>query len=133
MLLGRKEVSKSAKWKLAMKEEMYSLKKKKTWDMVELPKARKVVGCKGVYKPKNGVDDKADRYKERLVEKGYSQKEGIDFREIFSPIIKLVSIRLVLALVTLFDLELEKLDVKTAFLHGYLDEDIYMEQPKGFS
>ena len=101
--------------------------------MVELPKARKVVGFKGVYKPKNGVDDKADRYKERLVEKGYSQKEGIDFREIFSPIIKLVSIRLVLALVTLFDLELEKLDVKTAFLHGYLDEDIYMEQPKGFS
>jgi hypothetical protein len=80
---------------------------------------------------KKGVDDKVERYKARLVAKGYSQKEGIDFHEIFSPIVKLVSIRVVLALVSLLDLELEKLDVKTTFLHGYLDEEIYMEQPKG--
>jgi hypothetical protein len=79
-----------------------------------------------------GVDDKVERYKERLVEKGYSQKEGIDFHEIFSPVVKLVSIHVVLALVVLLDLELEKLDVKTTFLHGDLDEEIYMEQPKGF-
>jgi hypothetical protein len=81
---------------------------------------------------KRGVDDKVERYKARLVAKGYSQKEGIDFHDNFSSIVKIVSIRSVLALVSLLDLELEQLDVNIAFLHGYLDEDIYMEQPKGF-
>jgi hypothetical protein len=126
------EVSESAKWKEAMKEEMDALKKNETWDLVELPENRKVVGCKWVYKLKKGVDDKVDKYKARLVEKGYSQKEGIDFHEIFSPVVKLVSIRIVLALVALLDLELEQLDVKTTFLHGDLDEEIFMEQPEGF-
>jgi hypothetical protein len=73
-----------------------------------------------------------ERYKARLVVKGYSQKEGIDFHEIFSPVFKYVSIRIVLALVALLDLELEQLDVKTDFLHGDLDEEIYMEQPDRF-
>jgi hypothetical protein len=68
-----------------------------------------------------------ERYKARLVAKGYSQKEGIDFHEIISPVLKIVSIRIVLELITLLDLELEKLDVKTTFLHGDLDEEIYME------
>jgi hypothetical protein len=72
---------------------------------------------------------KSKGIKPRLVAKGYSQKEGIDFHEIFSPVVKLVSIRVMLALVALLDLELEQLDVKTTFLHGDLDEDIYMEQP----
>jgi hypothetical protein len=99
----------------AMKEEMDALERNKTWDLVELPKDRKVVGCKWVYKLKKGVDDKVERYKARLVAKGYSQKEGIDFHEIFSPVVKLVSIRVVLALVALLDLELEQLDVKTIF------------------
>jgi hypothetical protein len=122
----------NAKWKMEMKEEMDSLEKNKTWDLVELPKDRKVVGCKWVYKLKKGIDGKVERYKARLVAKGYSQMEGIDFHEIFSPVVKLVSIRIVLALVALLDLELEKLDVKTTFLHGDLDEEIYMEQPEGF-
>jgi hypothetical protein len=122
----------SAKWKITMKEEMDALERNKTWDLVELPEGRKVVGCKWVYKLKKGVDDKVERYKARLVVKGYSQKEGIDFHEIFSPVVKLVSICIVLALVALLDLELEKLDVKTTFLHGDLDEEIYMEQPEGF-
>jgi hypothetical protein len=126
------DVIESAKWKIAMKEEMDALEKNKTWDLVELPKGRKVVGCKWVYKLKKGVDDKVERYKARLVEKGYSQMKGIDFHEIFSPVVKLVSICVVLALVALLDLELEQLDVKTTFLHGDLDEEIYMEQPKGF-
>ena len=123
------KASESDKWKLTMKEEMDALEKNKTWDLVELPKDIKVVGCKWVYRLKKGIDDKVAKHKARLVAKGYSQKEGIDFHEIFSPVVKLVSIRLVLALVALLDLELEQLDVKTAFLHGDLDEDIYMEQP----
>ena len=78
------------------------------------------------------MNDTKDRYKARLVAKGFSQKAGIDFHDIFSPVVKIVSIRIVLALVALFDLELQQLDVKTAFLHGDLDEEIYMEQPEGF-
>jgi hypothetical protein len=124
--------SNSDKWKEAMKDEMKALERNATWDLVEIPRDRKIVGCKWVYKLKKGVDDKVDRYKSRLVAKGYSQKEGIDFHEIFSPVVKTVSIRIVLALVALLDLELEQLDVKTAFLHGDLDEEIYMEQPEGF-
>ena len=68
-----------------------------------------------------------------MAENGYSQKEGIDFHEIFSLVVKLVSIQLMFALIALLDLELKKIDVKTGFLHGDLDEDIYMEQPKGFN
>eukprot|EP00253_Pinus_taeda_P028582 PITA_28582 len=84
------------------------------------------------FKLKRGVNDTEDRYKARLVTKGFSQKAGIDFHEIFSPVVKIISIRNVLALVALLDLELQQLDVKTAFLHGDLDEEIYMEQPEGF-
>ena len=111
---------------------MDSLEKNKTWDLVELPNSRKVVGCKWVYKLKKGADDIVPKYKARLVAKGFSQKAGIDFHEIFSPVVKLVSIRILLALVALYDLELEQLDVKTTFLHGDLVEEIFMEQTKGF-
>jgi hypothetical protein len=124
--------SNNDKWKEAMKDEMKALERNATWDLVEIPRDGKTVGCKWVYKLKKGVDDKVERYKARLVAKGYSQKEGVDFHEIFSPVVKTVSIRIVLALVALLDLELEQLDVKTAFLHGDLDEEIYMEQPEGF-
>ena len=72
------------------------------------------------------------RYKARLVVKGFQQKEGIDFTEIFSPVVKISTIRLVLGMVAVENLHLEQLDVKTAFLHGELEEDLYMIQPKGF-
>eukprot|EP00253_Pinus_taeda_P011180 PITA_11180 len=110
------EGSKSDKWKASMKYEMMALGKNGTWDLVELPKDRKTIGCKWVFKLKRGVNDTEDRYKARLVPKGFSQKAGIDFHEIFSPVVKIVSIRIVLALVALLDLELQQLDVKTAFL-----------------
>ena len=77
-------------------------------------------------------DGSIERYKTRLVAKGYSQVEGIDIHEIFSLVVKLVSIHTMLALTTLLNLELEKLDVKTSFLHGDLDEELHMEQPEGF-
>ena len=114
-----------------MEEEMDSLAKNNTWDLVELPEGRSVVGCKWVwvFKLKRKVDGSIERYKARLVAKGYSQVEGIDFHEIFSPVVKLVSICTVLALTVLLNLELEQLDVKKTFLHGDLNEEIYMEQP----
>ena len=99
---------------------------------MELPKNRRVVGCKWIYKLKKGADDVITKYKARLVAKGFSQEAGIDFHEIFSPVVKLVSIIILLALVASYDLELEQLDAKTTFLHGDLDEEIFMEQPKVF-
>jgi len=107
---------------------MDSLAKNNTSDLVELPEGRSVVGCKWVFKLKWKVDGNTERYKVRLVVKGYSQVEGLDFHEVFSPVVKLVSIRTVLALTALLNFELEQLDVKTTFLHGDLDEEIYMEQ-----
>ena len=93
----------------------------------------RTVGCKWVYKKKEGIPKvEAARFKARLVAKGFSQKEGIDYNEIFSPVVKHSSIRVLLALVAQFDLELKQLDVKTAFLHGDLEETIYMDQPEGF-
>jgi hypothetical protein len=101
------EGSNSEKWKEAMKDEMNALAKNATWDLVELPRERKTVGCKWFYKLKKGIVDKVERYKARLFAKGYSHKEGIDFHEIFSPFVKIVSIQIVLALVASLALELE--------------------------
>ena len=123
----------SSEWILAMNEEMESLRKNQTWELVQLPKGKRVIGCKWVYKKKEGISDvEPSKYKARLVAKGYSQKEGIDYHEVFSPVVKHSSIRILLALVCVKDLELEQLDVKTAFLHGELQEQIYMKQPEGF-
>ena len=116
-----------------MGQEMYFLYNIQTWDLVSLPKGKKDIGCKWVYTKKeesskpNGI-----RFKSRLVAKGYAQREGIDYNEVFSPVVKHASIRILLALVAQFDLELAQLDVKTAFLHGDLEEEIYMSQPDGF-
>lgn len=116
------------KWKMAMEEEMDSLAKHNTSHFVELPEGRSVVRCKWVFKLKRKVDGSIKRYKARLVEKGYSRDQGIDFHEIFSPFVRLVSIFIFLAPTALLKLELEQLDVKTTFLHGDLDEEIYLEQ-----
>ena len=116
-----------------MAEEMESLHKNMTWELVPLPAGKRAIGCKWVFKKKQGISEKEGiRYKARLVAKGYSQKKGIDYDEIFSPVVRHTSIRLVLALVASWDLHLEQMDVKTAFLHGDLEEEIYMEQPEGF-
>ncbi|KAH9794218.1 hypothetical protein KPL71_004820 [Citrus sinensis] len=86
-----------------------------------------------VYKIKRDGNDQVERYRARLVVKGYAQKEGIDFNEIFSPVVRLTTVRVVLAMCATFDLHLEQLYVKTAFLHGELEEEIYMLQPEGFA
>ncbi|KAL5865755.1 hypothetical protein ACOSQ3_003269 [Xanthoceras sorbifolium] len=121
------------KWKEAMDEEMKSLQKNNTWQLAKLPKGKKAIGCKWVYAKKEGFPDKDGvRYKARMVAKGYAQKEGIDYNEVFSPVVKHSSIRILLALVAQLNLELVQLDVKTAFLHGNLEEEIYVSQPEGF-
>ena len=97
------------------------------------PPGKKIVGCKWVFKRKPGIPGvEPARYKARVVAKGFSQIEGVDYHEIFSTVVKHSSIHLLLARTAMFDLELEQLDVKTAFLHGTLDEEIFMEHPPGF-
>ncbi|GJS43737.1 transposable element [Tanacetum coccineum] len=104
-----------------------------TWELTNLLEGKKAVGCKWVYAKKEGFPGQDDvRYKARLVAKGYAQKEGIDYNEVFSLVVKHSSIRILLALVAQLDLELVQIDVKTAFLHGDLEEKIYMVQPEGF-
>jgi len=96
-------------------------------------KHQRVVGCKWIFKKKEGIPGvEGPRYKARLVAKGFTQVEGIDYNEIFSPVVKHCSIRILMAIVNQFNLELEQMDVKTAFLYGDLEETIYMEQPKSF-
>ena len=131
------DAMKSKEWKLwnrAADEEMTSLDKNETWEYVERPKNHKVIGNRWIFKLKPGVPgtDQPPRYKGRLVAKGYAQIEGIDYNEVFAPVVKHVSIRLLLSAVVHHDLELEQLDVKTAFLHRVLKERVYMEQPEGY-
>ncbi|KAF3643691.1 hypothetical protein FXO38_20505 [Capsicum annuum] len=111
---------------IVMQEEMESLHKKGTWDLVRL-KDKKVICCKWVFKKKEGTSGVEDaRYKARLVAKGYSQFSDIDFTDVFSPVLKHSSIRALLGIVAIHNLEFEQLDVKTAFLYGELEEDIYL-------
>ncbi|KAE8730652.1 putative galacturonosyltransferase 6 [Hibiscus syriacus] len=119
-------------WMMAVQEEIEALHKNNTWDLVPLPQGRKPIGNKWVFKIKRNVDDQVERYRARLVVKGYAQKEGIDFNEIFSPVVRLTTVRVLLAMCATLNLHLEQLDVKTAFLHGNLEEEIYMLQPEGF-
>ena len=120
-------------WKEAMVDEMASLHKNEAWDLVELPTGRKPIGNKWVFKKKTNAEGKVEKYKSRLVAKGYSQVPGIDFGDIFSPVAKVTSIRLLLSVAAAFDFEVEQMDVKTTFLHGDLEEEIYMKQPEGFA
>jgi hypothetical protein len=102
-----------------------------TWDLVPLPKGRKFVRCKWVYRTKYASDGSVERHKAQLVAKGFSQVEGIDYNETFSHVAKMNYICLVLALVSSHKWEVHQMDVKYAFFHGYLKEEVYMEKPPG--
>ncbi|KAL0552306.1 hypothetical protein IC582_011414 [Cucumis melo] len=127
-------VSNSKKqWKDAMEAELFSLHKNQTWSLVLKPPNQKLIQSKWIYKIKPGTGGNSKpRYKARLVAKGYTQKEGVDFHEIFSPVVRHSSIRLILSIVVHFDMFIEQMDVTTTFLHGELEEVIYMAQPKGY-
>jgi hypothetical protein len=115
-----------------MKEEMESMAKNQVWDLVDLPEKAVAIGCKWVYKTKMDTSSNVERYKARLVANGFTQKEGIDYHESLSPVSKNDSFRIIMALVAHFDLELHQMDVKTTFLNGDLEEEVYMKQPEGF-
>src|SRR5664279_5113238 len=115
-----------------MDVEMEALNKNGTWSLVELPKGKKPVGCKWVYTIKFGANGEVERYKARLVAKGFTQTYGIDFQETFSPVAKLNTIRVLLSLAANLDWPLHQFDVKNAFLHGNLKEEIYMDIPPGY-
>ena len=115
-----------------MDEEYRSLMVNDTWDLIPLPKGRKLVRCKWVYRTKYASDGSVERLKRRLVAKGFSQVEGIEYNETFAPVAKINSIRLVLSLEALHNWEVQQMDVKYTFLHGDSHEEIYMEQPPGY-
>jgi hypothetical protein len=118
-------------WKEAIKIEMDSISKNHTWILVDLPKGAKPIGCKWIFKKKYFPDGSIEKYKVRLVAKGFSQKQNIDYFDTFAPVTRISSIRVLIALASIYKLVIHQMDVKTAFLNGDLEEEIYMSQPEG--
>ncbi|KAL0326589.1 UNVERIFIED_CONTAM: Retrovirus-related Pol polyprotein from transposon RE2 [Sesamum angustifolium] len=127
------EASKSRQWREAMNSELAALEHNNTWIISPLPEGKKAIGCKWVYKLKLNADGTVDRHKARLVAKGYNQIEGVDYVDCFSPVAKTVTVRVFLAIAAAHNWPIHQLDVNNAFLHGHLEEDIYMLPPEGSS
>ena len=125
------EASQHDCWLKAMKAELEALQSNNTWTLTKLPHNKKAIGCGWVYKVKYHADGSIERYKARLVAKGYTQMEGLDFLNTFSPVAKLTTVKLVLALAAINGWHLRQLDVNNAFLHGELNEEVYMQLPPG--
>ncbi|CAA0825713.1 cysteine-rich RLK (RECEPTOR-like protein kinase) 8 [Striga hermonthica] len=123
---------KEKEWVKAMKEEIRMIEKNKTWELVDPPNNKEVIGVKWVYKTKLNPDGSIQKHKARLVAKGYSQLPGIDYNETFAPVARLDTIRALIALAAQKKWRIYQLDVKSTFLNGYLEEEIYVEQPQGF-
>ena len=115
-----------------MDKEIQALEKNHTWDVTTLPPGKSPINCKWVYKVKLNIDGSVERFKSRLVAKGYTQRKGLDFLETFSLVAKTVSVRVLLALVATKQWPLHQLDINNAFHHGNLDEEVYMTLPPGF-
>ena len=111
---------------------MDSLQSNKTWKLVDLPTGCKTIGCKWVLKRKLKADGSVEKYKARLVAKGFRQKENIDFFDTYFPVTRITSIHVLFAIVVIHDFIIHQMDVKTTFLNGVLEEEIYMDQPEGF-
>jgi hypothetical protein len=119
-------------WKEAIKSEIDSIMQNHTWELVDLPSGCKALGSKWVFKRKLKPDGSVEKYKARLVVQGFRQIEGLDFFDTYSPVTRITSIRMLIAIAALRNLEIHQMDVKTAFLNGDLEEEIYMKQPEGY-
>ena len=115
-----------------MVDEMSALHKSGTWELVSLPAGKSTIGCHWVYAVKIGPDDQVDRLKARLVVKGYTQIFGLDYSDTFAPVAKIAFVRLFISMDVIRHWPLHQLDNKIAFLHGHLEEEVYMEKPPGF-
>ncbi|RDX97989.1 hypothetical protein CR513_19160, partial [Mucuna pruriens] len=121
------EALKDENWVQAMKEEMEALEKNSTWEIVDRPKDKRAVGCRWIYTVKCKSDGTLERYKTRLVAKGYTQTYGIDYEETFAPVAKMNTVRVIISLAAHFGWNLQQFDVKNVFLHEDLEEEVYME------
>jgi histone deacetylase 1/2 len=130
--LNLQDAFSSKQWKQAMDEEFVALMKKKTWHLVPEKRGTNVTDSRWVYRIKRRADGSIDRYKARLVAKGFKQRYGIDYEDTFSPVVKIATVRLVLSIAVSRGWRLRQLDVKNAFLHGILEEEVYMRQPPGY-
>lgn len=119
-------------WLEAMKEELKSLHDNNTWELGNLPDNRKAIGCKWVFKLKRDASGKVVKYKARLVAQGFSQRYGVDYDEVFAPVVRQSTLRMFLTLSGQNDMTVKQYDIKTAFLYGELNEEVYMKQPIGF-
>ena len=118
-------------WKEAFNSEIDSIMQNHTYYLTDLPQGFKALGCRWICKRKLNIDGSTDKYKCRLVVQGFRQKEGLDFFDTYSPVTRITSIRMLIAIAALRNLEIHQMDVKTAFLNGDLEEEIYMKQPEG--
>ncbi|RVW25921.1 Retrovirus-related Pol polyprotein from transposon RE1 [Vitis vinifera] len=126
------EALKISEWKKAVQDEIDALEKNGTWTITDLPVGKRPVGCKWIFTIKYKADGSVERFKARLVARGFTQSYGIDYQETFAPVAKLNTIRILLSLAVNQDWCLQQLDIKNAFLNGDLEEEVYMEIPPGF-
>jgi hypothetical protein len=119
-------------WRMAMEVEMESIQSNKTWELADLPAGHRAIGLKWVFKVKKNPEGKVIKHKARLVAKGYAQREGVDFEEVFAPVARIETVRLLIALAARSGWKVHHMDVKSAFLNGDLCEEVYVQQPPGF-
>lgn len=120
------EASKDKNWRKAMMAELESIERNDTWDLTELPPGEKVIGLKWIFKLKRDAEGRIIKYKARLVAKGYTQEHGIDFDEVYAPVTRLETVRLLMALAAKNKWQVHHMDVKTAFLNGEVKENVYV-------
>ncbi|GAB2286800.1 hypothetical protein Dimus_039792 [Dionaea muscipula] len=132
MILNRTLMRRLVIWVAAMDSELQALDANHTWQLVPLPVGHRPIGCRWVFKIKHRVDGSLERYKARLVARGFTQRAGIDYRETFAPVAKLIVVRCLLSLAAIRGWSLHQLDVHNAFLHSDLTEEIYMLPPPGY-
>ena len=130
--ISYEEAVKSDKWNKAMDSEIEAIERNNTWELIDMPSGGKVIGVKWIYKTKLNEKGEVDKYKARLVAKGYSQQYGVDYAEVFAPVARLDTVRVILSLAAQYNWTVYQLDVKSAFFHGDLNEEVFVAQPLGY-